>query len=50
MNMRIVVPSDVGEEQLKATALSNEQVKKFVDGQSIKQFIVVPKRLVNIVV
>lgn len=33
-----------------AAALANDQVKKFVDGQDIKQVIIVPKRLVNIVV
>ena len=47
---RIVVSAEIGEEQLKATVLSNEQVKKFVNGQPIKQMIVVPKRLINIVV
>ena len=38
------------EEQLKQAALSDERIQKFVDGQTIKHVIIVPKRLVNIVV
>ncbi|PIQ83758.1 MAG: leucine--tRNA ligase [Candidatus Omnitrophica bacterium CG11_big_fil_rev_8_21_14_0_20_63_9] len=47
---RITVAADATTEQIRQVALSNEHVKKFVDGQAIKQCIVVPKRLVNIVV
>ena len=47
---RITVPAAAGEEQVKAAALEDEQVKKFVNGQPVKQVIVVPRRLVNIVV
>ncbi|MBI4598248.1 MAG: leucine--tRNA ligase [Candidatus Omnitrophica bacterium] len=46
---RITVASDASEEAVKAAALANDQVKKFVDGQPVKQFIIIPKRLVNIV-
>ena len=47
---RLTVPADATEAQLRTVALADPQVSKFVDGQPIKQFIVVPKRLVNIVV
>ncbi|MBI3010991.1 MAG: leucine--tRNA ligase [Candidatus Omnitrophica bacterium] len=47
---RISVPAKISEEQLKQVVLAEAAVKKFVDGQAIKQFIMVPKRLVNIVV
>jgi len=47
---RITVPADASEDQIKITAVEHEQVKKFVDGQRVKQMILVPKRLVNIVV
>jgi len=47
---RITVPSAVSDEALKQTVLAHEQVKRFLNGQTVKQFIVVPKRLVNIVV
>ena len=47
---RITVPSSANEEQVKQAVLADERIKKFVNGQPIKQFIVVPKRLVSIVV
>jgi len=47
---RITLNTQVSDEQLRESVLAHDQVKKFVDGQAIKQFIVVPKRLVNIVV
>jgi leucyl-tRNA synthetase len=46
---RLSVPAGSSEEAVKQAVLADEQVKKFVDGQSIKQVIVVPNRLVNIV-
>ena len=50
MRARITVAAEATEAQLRERVLGDVQVKKFVDGQTIKQFIVVPKRLVNIVV
>ena len=47
---RLTVPAQTGDDQVKALALADAQVKKFIDGQPVKQVIVVPKRLVNIVV
>ena len=47
---RLTLPAEASNEQLKATALADAQVKRHVDGQPIKQVIIVPKRLVNIVV
>ncbi len=47
---KITVPTAATQEAVKAAALADEQVKKFVDRQGIKQVIVVPKRLVNIVI
>jgi leucyl-tRNA synthetase len=47
---RLTVSAKATEDELRAAILGHERVKKFVDGQAIKQFIVVPKRLVNIVV
>jgi len=50
MRGRMTVPAAVSEAQLKELALADRQVKKFIDGQSIKQWIIVPKRLINIVI
>jgi leucyl-tRNA synthetase len=47
---RITVSAAASEEDVKAAALADEQVRKHLDGQTVKQVIVVPKRLVNIVV
>jgi leucyl-tRNA synthetase len=47
---RVTVPADATEAAVREAALADAQVKKFVDGQPIKQVIVVPKRLVNIVI
>ncbi len=47
---RLTVPAAISEAELRRTVLADAQVKKFLDGQSIKQVIIVPKRLVNIVV
>jgi leucyl-tRNA synthetase len=47
---RIEVPTSYGEEEIKAEALSDERVQRFVNGKTIKKVIVVKKKLVNVVV
>ncbi len=47
---RLQVDENADEEAIKALALQEENVKKYIEGQTIKKFIVVPKRLVSIVV
>jgi leucyl-tRNA synthetase len=44
------VPVDSSEEELKAVALADEKIKSYIGGKSIRKFIVVPNKLVNIVV
>lgn len=46
---RILVEKGLDEQSLKETVLSLEKVKKSVEGRAIKQVIVVPDRIVNIV-
>ena len=46
---KILVSASASQEDIKAIALEDEQVKRFIDGQPIKKMIVVPKKLVNIV-
>ncbi|MEE8321495.1 MAG: leucine--tRNA ligase, partial [Gammaproteobacteria bacterium] len=50
LRAQIVVSIDAGKEQIEAIALENENVKRFIDGKTIKKIIIVPSRLVNIVV
>jgi leucyl-tRNA synthetase len=47
---RIEVPASYDEEEIKAEALSDERIQRFVHGKSIKKVIVVKKKLVNVVV
>jgi leucyl-tRNA synthetase len=46
----ITVPKDAAHEAIEKLALANENVRRFVDGQTVKKVVVVPGRLVNIVV
>ncbi len=47
---RLVVAPDTSEEELREQALASEKVKPFIDGKKVRQVVVVPGRLVNIVV
>jgi leucyl-tRNA synthetase len=47
---RIRVPTSYSEEEIKAEALSDERVQRFVNQKAIKKVIVVQKKLVNVVV
>jgi leucyl-tRNA synthetase len=50
LRSRLDIPSDIDNDKLRALVLSDVKVKKFTEGKAIRDFIVVPKRLVNIVV
>ncbi|MDP3480036.1 MAG: leucine--tRNA ligase [Desulfoprunum sp.] len=47
---RLEVPADIEDDQLIKLALTDENVLKFTEGQTIKKTIVVKKKLVNIVI
>ncbi len=47
---KLTLPAGASDDQLKQAALADAQVRRYVDGQTVKQMIVVPKRLINIVV
>jgi leucyl-tRNA synthetase len=46
----IRVPKAADKESIQSLALMNVNVKKFVEGQTVKKVVVVPGRLVNLVV
>ena len=50
LRSKIDVPTNIEQEKLKELVLSDEKVKKFLGEKSIKKFIVVPKKIVNIVI
>jgi leucyl-tRNA synthetase len=47
---RLTVAADAGEDQLKALALADENVQRFMAGQAARKVIIVPGKLVNVVV
>ncbi|MEW5766023.1 MAG: leucine--tRNA ligase [bacterium] len=47
---KIKVRADASEEEIKAAALADENVARFISGQEIRKLIYVPKKIVNIVV
>ena len=46
---KIVVPTSASQDEIKALALANENVQKFIEGKTIQKVIVIPKKLVSIV-
>lgn len=47
---KITVPSDIDKNEIEKLVLQNEAVKPLIDGKTIKKFIFVPKRLINVIV
>jgi leucyl-tRNA synthetase len=47
---KLVAPVNTGEARLRELALASERVQSYVDGKTIRNVIVVPGKLVNIVV
>jgi leucyl-tRNA synthetase len=50
LRSRITVPADADETTVRAAALADAHVKKFVGDKAVKKVIVVPDKLVNVVV
>ncbi len=47
---QINVKNDISEEEIREIALSDESVKKWIDGQDVKKFIYIPGKLVSVVI
>ena len=50
LRSRMTVAVDAADEALKAQALADENVRKFIQGKSVKKVVVVKNKLVNIVI
>jgi leucyl-tRNA synthetase len=50
MRAKISFPTDASKESIEAGVLENEIIQKWLDGQSPKKIIVVPKKIVNVVI
>jgi leucyl-tRNA synthetase len=47
---RLTVPTDLDETALRQTVFNDTRIQELLQGQTIRKFIVVPNKLVNIVV
>ena len=47
---QVLMDSDSTEEEIRQAALSDEKVRNYIAGKRIKNVIVVPKKLVNMVI
>jgi leucyl-tRNA synthetase len=47
---RLVVPRDEAEDVVRARALELENVKRHTEGKRVRQVVIVPNRIVNIIV
>lgn len=50
LRSKITVPIDANQKSIEKIALSNANVKRFVENKSIRKIIVVPRKLVNVVI
>ena len=50
LRAKITVPVDADKESVEKIALSEDNVKKYIDEKPIRKVIIVPKKLVNIVI
>jgi leucyl-tRNA synthetase len=50
LRSKIEVPSDIPEEKLKELVLADEKLKPWIQNKPIKNFILVPQKLVNLVI
>ena len=47
---KLMIPNGTAEEEMRALALSDDAIRPLVEGKTVKKFIVVPNRLINIIV
>jgi len=50
MRFQIELPVNISNEEIEKSVLSNEMSKKWIEGKEIVKFIIVPKKIINIVV
>jgi len=47
---KLDIPTDLSEDKLRTFVLSDDKLKSWLEGKPVKKFIIVPKKLVNIVI
>ena len=49
MKFKIKLAADLGKDEVEKTVMNNEEVKRILGANSVKKFIFVPKKIINIV-
>ena len=49
MKFKIKLAADLGKDEVEETVMNNEEVKRILGANSVKKFIFVPKKIINIV-
>ncbi len=47
---KVDVPADIAEDKLKSLVLADEKLKPWIQGKPVRNFILVPKKLINLVI
>jgi leucyl-tRNA synthetase len=50
MRFKIDLPVDMPQTEIEQEVLKHEKAQKWLEGKSVRKFIVVPKRIINVVV
>jgi leucyl-tRNA synthetase len=50
LRSHVSVPVEADEETVRAAALADERVQKFLAGKAVRRVIIVPGKLVNVVI
>ena len=50
LRSRIQLPVDASNEEVETAVLADERIQRYVEGKTVRKFIVVPNRLANVVV
>jgi leucyl-tRNA synthetase len=50
MRFKLVLPADMPKDEVEQAVLSDERSAKWMEGKVIRKFIIVPKRIINVVV
>jgi leucyl-tRNA synthetase len=50
MRFQIELPLDMPQNEIEQTVLANERSQKWLEGKTVRKFIIVPKKIINVVV
>jgi leucyl-tRNA synthetase len=50
MRFKINLPVDMPQAEIEQKVLKHEKAQKWLEGKSVRKFIVVPKRIINVVI